>query len=216
MYSTYTNFRKIVGAAAAVACLTFSASSFAQGKPGPLNTLDTALAVNATVTDEQGDGEFLYLYVAVSECLDDEEFAAVAGILTGEDRYTLFAPTNAAFRALQGVLAPGADPDPSLTCAVDGLLGEGTLFAVLQYHLVEGRRFSNSVFNRNSVKTVETILEPYTIMTMVDEGTPLIFDGAGQTIGLAEVNFEEGPAPLFNVRTSNGVIHTIDTVMLPQ
>ena len=82
----------------------------------------------------------------------------VVELLTGSDKYTLFAPNDVAFEALQRALGI-TEPDPSLTCAVDSIFGEGTLFTVLAYHVTEGRRFSNSVFNQNSSKVIETLAD---------------------------------------------------------
>ena len=179
---------------------------FTPGKPGELTLLATALDYNAKNTDMEGVGEFTYLYTAVL-CLEGEELDTVVGLLTGDDKYTLFAPTNDAFRSLQGTLAEKFDldiePAPEVTCEVDALLGEGTLFTVLAYHLTEGRRFSNSVFNRNNPKEIEMLAAGYITSTP----SLTIIDGAMQT---AKPN-----TSLVNINASNGVIHVIDTVLLP-
>ena len=73
---------------------------------------------------------------------------------------------------------------------------------MLAYHVTDGRRFSNSVFNANSTKEIEMLTGDY-ITTTPDLS---IIDGVPQVIGLGS---------LFNVNASNGVIHVIDTVMLP-
>ena len=87
--------------------------------------------------------------------------------------------------------------------ALAQLLGEGTLFNVLAYHVTEGRRFSNSVFNRNSTKMVEMLNGQY-IVTNPDL---TINDIAGQSVGVVP--------SLVNINASNGVIHVIGTVLLP-
>lgn len=187
-------------AASVTAALAFGqvaqADSPVPGKPGNSNIVEVALDANAKL------GEFDYLIAAVGCLTDDDGNNPVVDLLTGTDKYTLFAPTDAAFENLQGALGI-AVPSPELTCAVDTLFGEGTLFTVLAYHVTEGRRFSNSVFNRNSSKMVEMLTGDY-IVTNPDL---TIQDGAGQ-VATAVV-------PLVNLNASNGVIHVIDTVILP-
>lgn len=189
----------------AVAALAFSSLALAKppagkvvpGKPGPANIVEIALAVNAGELEE-----FDYLLGAV-DCLTDEDGNnPVVDLLTGSDKYTLFAPVDSAFEALQGALGI-ATPSPELTCAVDDIFGDGTLFAVLAYHVTEGRRFSNSVFNGRNSKDIEMLTGDF-ITTNPDL---TITDGVPQEIGLVP--------PLFNINASNGVIHVIDTVMLP-
>ena len=88
---------------------------------------------------------------------------------------TVFAPTNAAFTKLftANPALPGI-----LTSPAQGALGYPLLKNVLLYHVTDGRRFSNSVFNTNNTKTID-MLNGGTITT-----TPslTILDGAGQTI----------------------------------
>lgn len=211
MYNTFTKMKSATLAVAAVTSLLFAATTLAgpkegkvrPGKPGDSNILEIALAVNGMGVEnvDEDVGEFAYLLGAVG-CLAEDQAAAVVGLLTGSDKYTLFAPTNDAFRALQNALGV-TDTAPEVTCAVDSILGEGTLFTVLAYHLTEGRRFSNSVFNKNSSKEIEMLAGGY-ITTMPNLS---IIDGAYQMVS---------PVPsLVNVNASNGVIHVIDTVLLP-
>ena len=70
--------------------------------------------------------------------------------------------------------------------------------------MTDGRRFSNSVFNRNNSKAI-AMLNGGTVksnpdLTLSDEGTD-------RSIGVV--------SPFININASNGVIHTIDSVLLP-
>ena len=204
MYITYTQLKKLLVPAVAAAALAFGTSALAgprdgkvvPGKPGPDNIVEIAMAVNGAL------GEFDYLLGAVNCLTDEEGNNPVVALLTGSDKYTLFAPVDSAFETLQGALGI-TEPSPELTCAVDDIFGEGTLFAVLAYHVTDGRRFSNSVFNRNANKEIEMLAGGYITTTPALS----IIDGVPQVIGLVP--------PLFNINASNGVIHVIDTVMLP-
>lgn len=210
MYKTFTQLKSVTITAAATAALLFAgtalagppAGKFKPGKPGPDNIVDTAIEISKMMSDGEGVPEFTYLLGAV-DCLDESEAEIVLGILTGEDDYTLFAPVNDAFRNLQRALGVAEeDISPETTCAVDDVLeAPGTLFTVLAYHVTEGRRFTNSVFNKNNTKTLDMVAGG-SIST-----TPAltIIDGVPQTV-----------TPLIaNVKASNGAIHAIDTVMLP-
>ena len=77
------------------------------------------------------------------------------------------------------------------------------LFNILAYHVTEGRRFSNSVFNKRSVKMVEMLNDQY----IVTNPNLTINDAAGRTINPV--------VPFVNLNASNGVIHVIDAVLLP-
>jgi uncharacterized surface protein with fasciclin (FAS1) repeats len=182
-------------AAVAALVLTLGASGVAgaaspvPGKPGTMNIVEIASAVN------QANGEFDYL-LAAATCPYFE--GAIVALLSGDDRYTLFAPTDAAFEALQRELGV-AEPAPDVTCT----LPQATVFNILAYHVTEGRRFSNSVFGRRSVKMIPMLNGQY----IVTNPNLTIEDNSGQTV--------RPVLPLVNINASNGVIHVIDTVLMP-
>jgi transforming growth factor-beta-induced protein len=172
------------------------------GKPGvnPVepggNIVEVALAANGLLK------EFDYLLGAVGCLTDAEGNNPVIDLLTGSDMYTLFAPTDAAFEALQGALGIET-PDPTLTCAVDSIFGPGTLFTILAYHVTDGRRFSHSVFNSKNSKDIEMLAGGYITSTP----SLSLIDGVPQVIN--------PDLSLVDINASNGVIHVIDKVMLP-
>jgi uncharacterized surface protein with fasciclin (FAS1) repeats len=107
---------------------------------------------------------------------------------TPSGQYTVFAPTNDAFETLLG---PGGE--------ISDLPAEVVL-DVLLYHVVEGRRAANSVVPRNGERTITTLLgQTFSV------NTDLEIDAFGNGAKI-------GPA---NISASNGVIHVIDTVILP-
>jgi transforming growth factor-beta-induced protein len=106
--------------------------------------------------------------------------------LRGEGPFTVFAPSDEAFAKL-----------PKAT--LDDLLkpeNKANLVKVLTYHVVPGRVTAADVANLTSAKTVEG----QDVTIKVDGGKVMI---NGATVTAADI------------LTSNGVIHVIDTVILP-
>ena len=97
--------------------------------------------------------------VAAATC--DYFDGAVVELLTGRDKLTLFAPTDAAFEALQRKLGV-TDPAPDVTCS----LPQATVFNILAYHVTEGRRLNGQYIvtnpdlsiNDNAGKTIRPVL----------------------------------------------------------
>lgn len=117
----------------------------------------------------------------------------------GTDQYTVFAPTDAAFNALfataESVLSLPAGSITSVRA-----LPANVVLAVLQYHVVEGRRAANSVVPPRGTRTIETLLG-----ATFSVNTSKMIYAVGNTASI------ETP----NISASNGIIHIIDTVLLP-
>ena len=118
-------------------------------------------------------------------------------VLDGEDQFTVFAPTDAAFAALEAA-------NPGITAQL--VSNPDLLRSVLLYHATDGRRYSNSVVNPNNAKQV----------TMLSGGMITVTPGAmiidADSLGLGSPNASIISA---NISASNGVIHVIDQVLIP-
>ncbi|MEM1043377.1 MAG: fasciclin domain-containing protein [Bacteroidota bacterium] len=111
--------------------------------------------------------------------------------LQGDGPFTVFAPTNAAFEALLA----------DLQITADELLARDDLGDILTYHVVPGEAFSGDLSDGQMLMTVE--------------GSMLEVDINGPTISLiGETNTVTVTTP--NIDASNGVVHLIDAVLLPE
>ena len=122
----------------------------------------------------------------VSTLVTAVQAADLQGTLSGEGPFTVFAPTNEAFKALPpGVLDALLQPE-----------NKGTLTEVLTYHVVPGKAMSTDI-QPGKVKTVEG--QDLTI-AVKDDGTV--------TVNGAKVEAAD-------IEASNGVIHVVDKVLVP-
>lgn len=126
-------------------------------------------------------------------------------MFAGTDQYTVFAPTDAAFAGLVEAVKPSLDPaileEEGPFAAIDDLLGDGTVANVLLYHVMEGRRASNSVVPPRNDRTISTLFDGATFS--VDPAGTITAVGSEATIARA------------NISASSGVIHVVDAVLLP-
>ncbi|MEO0901812.1 MAG: fasciclin domain-containing protein, partial [Bacteroidota bacterium] len=121
----------------------------------------------------------------------------IADVLSGDGPFTVFAPTNDAFNDLLNQLDDFADLDDFDEDAEKELLAQ-----ILQYHVISGTEaFSTSLSDGTVLTTLQT--EELTINV---DGAVFVQD---QTEDLAEVVGADNDA-------SNGVVHIIDKVLLPQ
>src|SRR5674476_944970 len=117
--------------------------------------------------------------------------AGLVNTLEGKGPFTVFAPTNAAF----GKLPAGT---------VDTLVkpeNKATLTKILTYHVVPGRLEASSLTDGKKLKTAEG--EELTVKHQ--DGKIWIVDAKGGT----------SMVTISNVNQSNGVIHVVDTVLMP-
>lgn len=110
--------------------------------------------------------------------------------MNGKDQYTVFAPTDAAFKKLYMDLEVEKITDLPAPLVLD----------VLKYHVVEGRRAANSVVPSNGYRTITTLL-----------GATFSVDTSGMIMAVGNT----AKITTANTSASNGIIHVIDTVLLP-
>jgi uncharacterized surface protein with fasciclin (FAS1) repeats len=115
------------------------------------------------------------------------EAAGLVPTLKGEGPFTVFAPTDEAFARLPaGTVEELLKPE-----------NREQLVAILTYHVVPGRVLAADVVSLRAATTVE------------GQSLPIAVDGRGVRVGAARVLTTD-------VLASNGVIHVIDTVLLPE
>ncbi|MDJ0994989.1 MAG: fasciclin domain-containing protein [Dinoroseobacter sp.] len=160
-------------------------------------TIRTLLAAGALATlgacaETTGPGNATIARIATtspefSTLLAAAQAADLTDVLASEGPLTVFAPTNAAFAAL---------PEGTL----DSLLlpeNKETLAAIVAYHVVPGSYPAASLVGKTgSLATAQ--------------GGSLKIDGTGSSVKVNDAFVTQA-----NITASNGVIHVIDSVMLP-
>ncbi|OIN59216.1 fasciclin [Arsenicibacter rosenii] len=124
--------------------------------------------------------------------------AGLVETLQGPGPFTVFAPTNAAFNKL-----------PAGT--VDNLVkpeNKSTLTSILTYHVVPGKLDSKELMMKikdgKGMTKLKTVNGETLTAKMTDKGLTIV-DAKGNT----------SVVQIANVYQSNGVIHSIDTVLMP-
>lgn len=139
-----------------------------------------------------GNEAFSTLVTAVST-------AGLVETLSGDGPFTVFAPTNDAFNKLpDGTVASLLEPESK-----DALTG------ILTYHVVSGKFEAAAVIdaiNKNNGTFTVTTVQGGTIDLSLNDGNVVLTDEKG---GTATVIIPD-------VAASNGVIHAIDTVVMPE
>jgi len=112
--------------------------------------------------------------------------ADLVGALQGEGPFTVFAPTNAAFEKLLA----------ALNISASDLLNQPDLAKVLLYHVVSGKVMSTDLSNGLEAATLN--------------GEKVKFDLS------SGVKVNQSGVTAADIEAGNGVIHVIDTVLVPQ
>ena len=112
--------------------------------------------------------------------------AGLAGALTGSDNLTVFAPTDEAFAKLpEGTVESLLQPE-----------NKQQLVDILKYHVVAGRVYSDAALGAGSARTLE--------------GSPVSIAADANGARVNEANLVAT-----DLDSSNGVIHVIDSVLMP-
>lgn len=124
--------------------------------------------------------------------------AGLVETLSGAGPFTVFAPTNAAFAKL-----------PAGT--VDGLLkpaAKADLAKVLTYHVVAGTMTAEQL--AAAIKAGNGKAELTTV-----QGDKLTATASGATVTLTDAKGGKSTVTQADVMQSNGVVHVVDTVLMP-
>lgn len=125
--------------------------------------------------------------------------ADLVSTLEGEGPFTVFAPTNDAFGKL---------PDGT----VETLLkpeNKESLVGILTYHVVAGKFVAADV-----VKAIEQNNNSFVVETV--QGSPLTLSLQDGAVLVIDQNGNSARVTATDVKASNGVVHVIDTVVLPK
>jgi uncharacterized surface protein with fasciclin (FAS1) repeats len=125
--------------------------------------------------------------------------AGLVDTLSGKGPFTVFAPTNAAFGKLPaGTVETLVKPE-----------NKGTLTNVLTYHVVPGKLTAAAIGAR-----IKAGKGRATLTTV--QGERLTAAMKGNTLTLTDSKGGKSNVRIANVMQSNGVIHVVDTVLMPR
>lgn len=117
--------------------------------------------------------------------------AGLVDTLSGPGPFTVFAPTNAAFGKLpKGTVENLVKPE-----------NKATLTKILTYHVVPGKLKASDLTDGKKLTTVE--------------GEPLTVKHADGKIWIIDAKGDKAQVTISNVNQSNGVIHVVNTVLMP-
>jgi uncharacterized surface protein with fasciclin (FAS1) repeats len=117
--------------------------------------------------------------------------AGLVATLEGPGPFTVFAPTNAAFGKLpKGTVESLVKPE-----------NKATLTKILTYHVVPGKLEASDLTDGKMLTTVE--------------GEQLTVHNSGGSISIVDAKGGVSRVTIPNVNQSNGVIHVVNSVLLP-
>jgi uncharacterized surface protein with fasciclin (FAS1) repeats len=125
--------------------------------------------------------------------------AGLVETLSGKGPFTVFAPVNAAFDKLpEGTVASLLKPE-----------SKATLTAILTYHVVAGKFMAADV-----VKAIGANNGKFSIPTV--QGSMLTATISDGNVILTDAKGNKSKIIITDVAASNGVIHAIDSVVMPK
>jgi uncharacterized surface protein with fasciclin (FAS1) repeats len=156
---------------------------------GVIHVIDAVIMPPAAnvVDIAKGNANLTFLVAAV-----ERAGSAVAGALTAPGPITVFAPTNAAFQQA------GFNTIESVRAA-----NPADLAKILTYHVVPARAFATNLSNNSELATAQ------------GQKLKVGINGAIVSITGAANGTNASRVAIANIKATNGVIHVIDRVLLP-
>lgn len=125
--------------------------------------------------------------------------ADLAATFQGEDEFTVFAPTNDAFKAVpEAALASLLQPE-----------NKASLQNLLKYHVVKGEWKAEAV-----IKAINDNKNAYNVTTL--NGENIVLSLKDDKVMITDANGATATVVMADVDASNGVIHAIDKVVMPK
>ena len=149
------------------------------------------------IVETAQETDILGSLVAALAKADENADSDLIGALSGDGPFTVFAPTNDAFTALLDQLD---DYDSLEDFNTDE--SREVLATILKYHVVFG-----------VAATSGTLSDGQEIETLQGEKVTITIDGG---VFIGDATDSDGEVVLADVETSNGVVHVISKVILPQ
>lgn len=183
------------GALALAACSQApeeAAETDAMAETTAMDEANAAATAGTVVEVAQGNPDFSTLVSAVTA-------ADLGTTLSGAGPYTVFAPNNAAFEKV-----PQATRDTLMSPA-----GKEDLTGILTYHVVEGETLAAALTEAITAAGAEgaklTTVNGAVLTAKSEGGRVTLTDAAGNVATVTQTDID----------ASNGVIHVIDTVLMP-
>lgn len=185
-----TNLRR--GALAAIAALCLGASPAAVLAHATPTVGGAPMYATKTVVENASTAPNLKTLVAAVKA------AGLVDTLSGKGPFTVFAPTDDAFGKLPaGTVETLVKPE-----------NKATLTKILTYHVVAGRYTAKQI-----VHLIHKGHGSATLTTV--EGEPLTASLEGSSVVLTDAKGGKSTVTTADVLQSNGVVHVIDSVLMP-
>ena len=190
----------LAGVLSLALCATVAPAAFAQ--------MGSAQMDSAPTTDPMVGGAAMYpTKTIVANAVNSKDHttlvaavkaAGLVDTLSGPGPFTVFAPTNEAFAKLPaGTVATLVKPE-----------NKAALTKILTYHVVSGRYTAADL-----TKMVKDGGGTATLTTV--QGEPLTVTQKGRHIMVTDAKGDVAHVTIGDVIQSNGVIHVVDTVLMP-
>lgn len=169
------------------------------------STTTTEAMETTTTTEAAAEGQTIADIVVEAASSDPEQFTVLLAAVQAADpsildalsdpsqTLTVFAPTDEAFTNLLA----------ELEISADDLLASPDLDAILTYHVLGSVVTSADLVAAGEETTATTLLGEDLLIQVTDEGSVVFPDAGGGMVVTADVE------------ASNGVIHVVDTVLIP-
>ena len=157
---------------------------------------ETTMADSGAAAGDEASDDIVDTAIAAGDFTTLVSAVQAAGLeetLRGDGPFTVFAPTDDAFAKLPAGTVETLLQDPT-----------GDLAGILTYHVVPAEVMAADVAGMDG-QTVTTVNGATFTVNVGDDGSVSLTDAAGNTANVTTTD----------IATSNGVIHVIDSVLMP-